>query len=133
MEVLVIEKDLVAARQIKRMIKKWGHQAEIFADSKKALARIAENFFELVLLDMFLPDMSGYELIPKIKKLKPDLDIITMTNLNSRELELKARKYGIVFYLIKPFETKYLKSLVDHISRKKDRNVQFKRKAMDKK
>ena len=120
MEVLVIEKDLIAANHIKDMIKEWGHRTEIFSDSKKALARITESFFELVLLDMFLPDVRGYELIPKIKELKPDLDIITMTNLNSRELELKARKLGIVFYLIKPFETKYLKSLIDHISRKRN-------------
>jgi DNA-binding NtrC family response regulator len=62
--------------------------------------------------------MEGYELIPQFKTLCPEIGIVTMTGHNTRELEMKVREQGILYYMIKPFETKYLQSLLDHISKR---------------
>jgi response regulator of citrate/malate metabolism len=46
-----------------------------------------------------------------------------MTGYNSRELELEVRKQGVLYYMIKPFEIGDLRSLLDHISKKRSTNV----------
>jgi len=52
------------------------------------------------------------------KAIRPEIRIVTLTGYNSRELEMKIRKQGIIYYMIKPIDTKILKALVDHISQK---------------
>jgi len=71
------------------------------------------------LLEVFLPDVQAGDLIPQMKRIRPDVRIITMTGYNSRELEQKIRRQGILYYMIKPFEEAYLKSILDYISLKK--------------
>jgi len=62
-----------------------------------------------------LPDCKGYDLIPKFKSINPDVKVITMTGHNSRKLEQKVRNQGILYYMVKPIETKNLKLLLDHM------------------
>jgi len=96
-----------------------GHNIERSGSGKAALTRVKERPFDLVLLDIFLPDMEGCELIPQFKKLCPETGIVTMTGYNSRELELEVRKQGVLYYMIKQFEIEDLRSLLDHISKKR--------------
>jgi DNA-binding response OmpR family regulator len=74
--------------------------------------------FDLILLDLFLPDMKGYDLIPKIKTTWPESKIIAITDSNSRELESRVRKEGVIYYMIKPIDIKYLESIIKHIAGK---------------
>ncbi len=76
-----------------------------------------------MLLDIQLPDCKGDELIPQFKEIWPDIGVVTMTDYNSRELELEVRQKGILFYMIKPFSKKVLKEILDHISKKKRKEV----------
>ena len=119
MNVLIVDNDLSMSDRIAQQLKDWGHRSEIYATGKKALASIRDKFFDLVLLEVFLPDVQAGELIPQMKRIRPDVKIITMTGYNSRELEQKIRRQGILYYMIKPFEEAYLKSILDYISLKK--------------
>lgn len=76
---------------------------------------------DLVLLDIMLPDCMGYELIPQFKARWHDIGIVTMTGYNSQELELKVRQQGITYYMLKPFNMKDIKDILDHISKKEKR------------
>lgn len=117
MNLLIVEDDFDTASHIGEMLSGWGHRVETSATGGEALKKAANNRFDLVLLDIFLPDLKGYELIPRLKGLCPDTKIVTMTGYNSRELEWKVRKQGILYYMIKPFEGKSLKSILDHLTR----------------
>ena len=79
--------------------------------------------FDLVLRDIFLPDINGVELIQKLKEVWPKIRIITMTGHNSRELEMEVRKQGIIYYMIKPVNIQNLKEIVDHIHKKDQKEV----------
>ena len=122
MNILIVDSDLSMADKIARHLKTWGHQSERLSFGKNALARVRDKLFDLVLLEVLLPDMLASDLIPQIKQIRPDVRIITMTNYNSRELELKIRRQGILYYMIKPFEESYLKSILDYVSSRKDGN-----------
>jgi DNA-binding NtrC family response regulator len=119
MYILIVEDDLSTAAAMMESMETWGHQVEISAIGKDALAKVTQKKFELVFLDIFLPDCKGHELIPRFKEIQRDMGIVTMTGYNSRELELEVRQQGIHYFLTKPVQRKTLKEIVDHISKKK--------------
>jgi len=116
MNILIADHDLTLAERVAHEFKRMGHRAENCATCKKTLTRIKEQEFDLVLLDLLLSDGQGDKCIAQIKAIRPRVQIVAMTEHNSRELELKVRSQGILFYMIKPLEINYLKVLTDHIS-----------------
>jgi len=119
MKVLVADKDTLIISPIVDQIQSWGYQAEGSRSAQEALEKVRKKPFELVLLDMSLPDMSAQDLIIKLKESKPDIGIVTMTDANSSGQEKKIRTLGIVYYMIKPVDETVLKEILDHISNKK--------------
>lgn len=118
MKILIVEDDPQVTNYITKRLAKWGYNSESANSGKEALKILSIKDFDLILLDIMLPDYKGYDLIPKFKNINPKISIITMTGHNSRELELKVRGQGILYYMVKPIETKNLKLLLDHIKNK---------------
>ncbi len=116
MNVLVVEDDSHVASYLTQLLSKWGHRVEVAETGKEALSKAWQNEFPLVLLDIFLPDIEGYNLIPELKEILPEINVVTMTGHNTRELEANVRTKGIAYYLIKPLELDHLKIIVEHIS-----------------
>jgi DNA-binding NtrC family response regulator len=120
MNILIVENDIAFASVLTESIQAWGHNPEKSNTGKDALKKVRQKRFDLVLLDIFLPDCKGHELIPQFREMCPDIVVITMTGYNSRELEWEARQKGILYYMIKPFDMNELKVLLDHISKKNE-------------
>lgn len=119
MDVLVAENDVSALSNIVELIQRWGHHAEKSETAEGTLDKVREKLFDLVLLDMSLPDMTVQDLIGKLKELWPDIGIVTMTSTSTNELEKEIRTLGIVYYMSKPVSENILKDILDHISTKK--------------
>ena len=120
MDVLVAENDVSALLHIAELIQSWGHSAEKSETAQDALDKVRKKMFDLVLLDMSLPDITAQELIRKLKELSPDIRIVTMTETSTKELEKEIRTLGIVYYMSKPVSENVLKEILDHISTKKN-------------
>jgi DNA-binding response OmpR family regulator len=118
MDILIVKDNDAVTTVLTESIQHWGYSAENADTCKDALDKVNQKRFDLILLDIFLPDGKGHHLIPQLKELWPTAGIIAMTGYNSRELEMEVREQGILYYMIKPFETKSLKELLDHISHK---------------
>jgi len=119
MNILLIENDPEMADIFLNAIAEWKHKSEWSVTGADALERVKQRDFDIILMDIFLPDIHAYELIPQIKKFQPHASIVTMTDNNSRELELQVRKHGVIFYMVKPFSVTILKKILDHITEKK--------------
>jgi CheY-like chemotaxis protein len=119
MEVLVLENDTSVLSYIVGLIQQWGHKTESSESGNEAIRKVQEKIFDLVLLDMSLNDITAQELIVKLKELRPDIKIVTMTESNGGELEKEIRTLGIIYYMSKPVSKKVLKDILDHISNKK--------------
>lgn len=117
MDILIVENDTSFAEFMKKSIQAWGYRAEQ-SGRKAALKKAREKNFDLLLLDIGLPDYRGYELIPRFRNIQPGIGVITMTDHNYKNLELKTREQNIFFYMIKPFHTEELRVLLNHISQK---------------
>ncbi len=119
MNILVVEDDISVGNLIEQNIENLGHSAMVVNSGKDALEKFSQNgSFKLILLDIFLPDTRGHDLIPNFKKMAPDVGIVTMTGQNSRELEKEVRSQGILYYMTKPFESKSLKAIIDHVEKR---------------
>ena len=67
---------------------------------------------DLVITDVVMPDDNAFELLPRIKKLRPDLPIIVMSAQNTFMTAIKASERGAYDYLPKPFDLRELVSIV---------------------
>ncbi len=123
MNVLIVEDDVSTAASISEIIRRRAFDSETTRTGKEAVERITKKRFDLVLLDIFLPDCNGYELIPQFRQLWPGIGIVAMTGNNSRELELKVRNFKINYYMIKPFRVEEIEEVLNHISKKKAKEV----------
>ena len=118
MNILIVEDDISLSASITDAVRSWGHTAEEADTGKDALKKMNHRYFDLILLDIFLPDIKGHLLIPEMKKLWPHSNIISMTGYNSRDLEREVRKQGVIYYMIKPFDIGHLRSIIDHMNTK---------------
>ncbi len=118
MKILIIDDAEPVFSILKLWIEKWGHEAQIAQTGKEALEIVKNNFFDLILLDIFLPDIIAYDLIPDLKNQWSGMEIITMTGHSSREVEQKVRSHGILYYMVKPIDFAELESIIQHMSKK---------------
>lgn len=118
MEILLIGAKAVETECLHTITENLGHKVEAVKRGRDVLSIDKSKNFDLILLDLFLPDMKGHELIPKIKKAWPESKIIAITDSNSRELESNVRKEGVIYYMIKPIDAKYMESIIKHIADK---------------
>ena len=119
MDILLVEDEVSVASVVEQEIEALGHSVDAAYNGKDAMKKLREKRFDLMLLDIFLPDCKGHELIPKFKEAQPDMGIVTMTGYNTRELEMEVRQQGILYYMVKPFTIKEMKEILDHILKKK--------------
>ncbi len=122
MNILIVEDNISIAAFIDNAIEKLGHQAQTSRTGMEALRRTSEQIFDLVLLDLSLPDMKAGPLIHHLKTLSSQTDIVTMTDFNSRELEMEVRTQGVSFYMIRPFDIGHLNKIINHISKRHEAN-----------
>jgi DNA-binding response OmpR family regulator len=124
MKVLVIEEDDTLAGSLRALLENWGHDTQLCTTGKDAVRKFATGGYDVVLTEVLLPDMSGIDLISRLKEFSPDAWVVAMTGRNSRELEARIRELGILYYMVKPLETENLKSLLEHLS-KKSRELKY--------
>jgi len=115
MKILIVDDDPQIVTYIQKRLEKWGYGHQAASNGKEALQHILNTAFDVVLLDIMLPDYLGYDLIPELRQIDSDINIITMTGESSRELEKRVRKEGVLYYMVKPIETQNLKLLLEHL------------------
>ncbi len=81
-------------------------------DGETALSLIKEDSFDLVVLDIRLPGISGLDVLVKIKEINPATKVIIMTAYGSSEIKAKAKARGSLFYIEKPFEIDQMRELI---------------------
>jgi len=118
MDILIVDDDPAIIKTLIKQLNRWGYTPRPAKNTLEALKIISSDPVDLILLDAYLEETTAIELIPKLKRIKPSVDIITMTGQSSRQLELKIRSLGIIYYMEKPIETANLKSILVHINKR---------------
>ena len=82
-------------------------------DGEVALKFISENDVDLIILDIFMPHMNGFETLRELRKDKQAIDVIMVTAANDRDSLEEALHLGVVDYLVKPFSFDRFKLALD--------------------
>lgn len=118
MRVLILE-DEVSLREILRLIlDDFNYQVEEAGTLEEARGKLKEGEFDLVLVDLRLPDGSGMEVVREIKEKTPETEVIIITAFASTETVKEAFELGVYDYVEKPFNLDDLKLLIRNVSEK---------------
>jgi two-component system LytT family response regulator len=114
MKILIVDDEALALARLKRMLNTLGYEDVIQADNaQSALEAVKETHFDLVLLDINMPQTSGLELGYELRYHQEDLAIIFQTAYE--EHALKAFDIGAVGYLVKPFSMEQLQQSIERV------------------
>lgn len=107
LSVLIVDDNPGNLQVLGKTLKKESYNIEFALDGKSALDWLEEKKFDLILLDVMMPDMNGFEVCTRIRKdenLK-DLPVIFLTAQTDKESMLKGFELGAQDYVTKPFDT----------------------------
>lgn len=118
--VLIVEDEKDMAELIRYNVKKQGHRTIIAENGEQAIAAVQCHETDLVLLDIMLPGLSGWEVCRTLREISKGrtLPIIMLTALSAEEDRIKGLSLGADDYLTKPFSVRELLLKVDRIMEK---------------
>ncbi|MDN5871885.1 MAG: PAS domain S-box protein, partial [Nitrococcus sp.] len=114
LRILIVDDNADAAKMASMLLRTWGHEVCVADDGAGALREAAEFHPQVILLDIGLPDMDGYEVARLIRKelqLK-DMRIVAVTGYAQDSDRQRARQAGFDHHLTKPVEPSALKALL---------------------
>lgn len=101
--VLIIDPDSRERRDLVHSLREDPYFIDTGKSLSEAIKKISGGGFDCLVMDINLPEMKGYEAVPILKNLDPNLKIIVTTKKNTKPLEAKVREQDIFFYFIKSF------------------------------
>jgi two-component system CheB/CheR fusion protein len=116
LRVLVVEDDAVTARTWVRQLGSLGHEVDVVGDGPAAVRAAEARPPDVVLLDLGLPGMSGYEVARRLRQLLADVRplLIAVTGFGEPTDRLHSYEVGIDLHLVKPVEVEELRTFLDH-------------------
>jgi DNA-binding response OmpR family regulator len=120
MKLLLVEDEVRVSSFIKRGLEEEGHQVALAFDGKEGLKKAIEEDFDLIILDVVMPGMSGIELCDVLKnKYRLEIPILMLTALGATDDIVLGLETGADDYLTKPFKFKELLARVGALTRRK--------------
>lgn len=114
--ILVAEDNPINREVMCTQLRHLGFSVKEAADGKQALEAFLKDQYDLVLTDLDMPIMSGYELLSEIRKTDKDIPIVAITASDYDLSKEKAFELGFNDYLLKPFDAARMKALVKQLS-----------------
>jgi two-component system response regulator HydG len=102
--VLVVDDEPVLLKALEALLARKGHHVTALDSPITATQRLAQEDFDVALLDVKMPDLSGLELLTAVKHRRPEIEVIMMTGHATVETALAAVRAGAYDYLTKPFD-----------------------------
>ena len=111
--ILVVDDDKSILRTFTRILQKNGYKIDVAETGKEAIEKVDSRHYDLVLVDIRLPDMDGTDLLVKMKKPLQSTIKIMITGFPSLESGVKALDEGADAYLVKPVKPEELLMLIE--------------------
>jgi len=127
---LIIDDEMAIRESLETLLSMEGYTVEVAASGEEGLARVGERPFDLVLLDLALPDRSGMEILADIRTHDPQLSVIMITAYGTVENAVRAMQSGASNFIQKPWDNeKLLADVRAAVARRRaeEENVQLKR------
>jgi DNA-binding NtrC family response regulator len=129
-KILVVDDERIFRESLLAWFEEDGYDVDAADSGEEGLKHFEKGKYDVILLDMKMPGMSGIELLAKIKEIEPEAIVIMITAFASVQTAIKALKDGAFDYITKPVDPDELAHLVDKALRQKtltEENVELKK------
>ncbi len=113
--ILVVDDELSIRESLSGWLKRGGYEVETAEDGVTALAKIREIRYDIMLIDVKMPEMDGLTLLQKLKESEVETNILMMTAHGDIHDAVEAIKLGAYDYLLKPFELEELNFTIEKL------------------
>jgi two-component system OmpR family response regulator len=115
MKILLLEDDVILQEIIEEFLLEKGYEVESFFDGEKALDAIGSHAYDMLLLDVNVPNIDGFEILTYLREIANTTPAIYITSLAGVDDLKKGFELGADDYLRKPFELEELDARIKHI------------------
>lgn len=122
--ILVVEDDLNIQELIVEFLSSEGYNVDFCSDGVEALEKFSKKYYDLLIIDIMMPNMDGYTLCKKIREIS-NVSIIFLTALNDEENQLKGFEFECDDYITKPFSFNLLIKRVEAVIRRNRKYLKF--------
>lgn len=119
-KILIVDDEPLIRDALAFKLTKEGYEVETAEDGEKAIEKIENESFDIVISDVMMPFVSGFELLKILKERGTQAPVLLLTSLNSENAVLKAFELGADDYMTKPFSPKELSNRIKKLLDKKD-------------
>jgi signal transduction histidine kinase/CheY-like chemotaxis protein/PAS domain-containing protein len=119
-KILIAEDSVTQAMQLQHILEKNGYDATVVSNGSEALRSISKSKPMVVISDIMMPEMDGYELSRQIKAndLYRDISVILLTSLSQPQAVIWALQCGADKFITKPYDENHLLSTIQHLNQK---------------
>ena len=103
MQVLLVEDDVQTGKSVELMLRSLGHDCHWVEEGKAGVACATRGSYDVILLDIMLPDIDGYEVVQELRRADVDTPVILQTGIIDRGEAARGFSMGVTDYLIKPY------------------------------
>jgi DNA-binding NtrC family response regulator len=123
-QILVVDDDKAMREACCQILARQGFQVEAAADARQGLALLEDRSFDVILLDLVMPDVDGLEALKRIKALDSTCEVIIISGYGTIPSAVEAIKSGAFHFLSKPFAPDDLRHLVARALEKRRLNLE---------
>jgi DNA-binding NtrC family response regulator len=117
-KILVVDDEKITLKNLEHILKKEGYDVTATDSGIQALKLIEEQQFDIVLTDIKMEKVDGFEILKKCLSLYPDTEVIMITGYATVENAVEAMKQGAFYYISKPFKLDIIRKIVKEATEK---------------
>ncbi len=120
-QVMVIDDEEIVCNRLRDHLKKQGLDVETYTESEKAVARLTEKSFDVVVTDLKMKAPDGLDVLHHVRRTSPATQVIIVTGYATIESEREAEYSGVYGFVSKPFRLEAVGSMVKKAAKKAER------------
>jgi DNA-binding response OmpR family regulator len=117
--IMIIEDDEEMRSLLKDFLEEEGFETDPVSNGVEALEKLSKDRFDLVITDIRMPGLTGLDILPGIRKRKPEAPIIVMTAYGTDDMRRRSLERGATAYLEKPIPLSQLRTLIRELASRK--------------
>jgi DNA-binding NtrC family response regulator len=114
-KILIIDDDQQICKTLSEILREEGHDVKYALTPDEGLRLISEEEFQVALVDLVMPHMSGIDVLSFIKRAKPEVQVIMITAFGTIENAVEAMKRGASDYISKPFKINEIQTSIHRV------------------
>jgi len=104
MRILVVDDDRIVLESCRRVLESEGFEVRLTTSAREALDVLSEGRFDLMLVDVIMPEYDGIYLMGSVRERWPQMPVIVMSGYPTPEVMARGRRAGAFYFIAKPFD-----------------------------